>query len=145
MENAAQSSHHREPAGSGQIIAIMTTIQTPFGAKTTASEVVAGVRCPGQRMIVTGAASGLGLETARALARTGAEITLAVRAVESGRNAAREIIASTGNPKIHVATLDLADRASVNAFARGWQGPLHVLINNAGMMGGPELRTSAGW
>lgn len=58
---------------------------------------------------------------------------------------ATEIIASTGNPGVQVRALDLADLGSVAAFAAGWDGPLHVLVNNAGVMDLPEQRTPAAW
>ena len=54
-------------------------ITTPFGAESTAADVIAGVDLTGRRAIVTGASSGIGVETARALASAGAEVTLAVR------------------------------------------------------------------
>lgn len=54
-------------------------ITTPFGATSTASDVIAGVDLTGRRAIVTGGASGLGRETARALATAGAEVTVATR------------------------------------------------------------------
>jgi NAD(P)-dependent dehydrogenase (short-subunit alcohol dehydrogenase family) len=58
---------------------------------------------------------------------------------------AADITASTGNAGVHVAPLDLADRRSVGAFLAGWRGPLHVLVNNAGVMACPETRTPEGW
>ncbi|MEV4603062.1 SDR family NAD(P)-dependent oxidoreductase [Amycolatopsis sp. NPDC049253] len=118
---------------------------TPFGATSTAAEVVAGVDLSGRRAVVTGAASGIGEETARALASAGAEVTLAVRDAAAGERVAREIVASTGNAAVHVATLDLADPASVRAFAAAWQEPLHILVANAGVMATPERRTAQGW
>ncbi|SQD98118.1 putative oxidoreductase [Parafrankia sp. Ea1.12] len=120
-------------------------ITTPFTAECTAAEVVAGIDLGGRRVVVTGASSGIGVETARALAGAGAEVTLAVRDVEAGRRTADEIVAATDNKEIHVAPLDLADRASVAAFVAGWDGPLHILVNNAGVMATPELRTPEGW
>ena len=108
-------------------------------------EVIAGVDLSGKRAIVTGAASGLGVETVRALALAGAEVTLAVRAVESGERVADEIRECTGNPHLSVGSLDLADQASVAAFVAGWGGPLHILVNNAGVMATPERRTEEGW
>src|SRR4029077_738863 len=75
----------------------MTRLTTPFGFHSTASEVVAGLDLSGKRMIVTGAASGIGVETARALAGAGAEVTLAVRDTEAGARVAAEIGAETGN------------------------------------------------
>ena len=118
----------------------MSLVTTPFGAQTTAAEVVAGVDLTGRRAIVTGGASGIGVETARALAGAGAEVTLAVRDVAAGSRAAKEI---TG--RVPVAPLDLADQGSVAAFVAAWRGPLHILVNNAGVMASPELRTAEGW
>jgi NAD(P)-dependent dehydrogenase (short-subunit alcohol dehydrogenase family) len=120
-------------------------IVTPFGAGSTAAEVVAGIDLTGRRAIVTGGASGIGVETARALAEAGAEVTLAVRNIEAGDRTAEDIIATTGNKQVLVAPLDLADRASVAEFIDGWEGPLHVLVNNAGVMAAPETRTAEGW
>ena len=88
----------------------MTRITTEFGHDTTAEEVVHGIDLTGKRIIVTGAASGIGVETARALARTGAEVTLAVRDVAAGERTARDISETTGNRDVRVARLDLADR-----------------------------------
>lgn len=124
----------------------------PFGAATTAAEVVAGVDLTGRRAVVTGAGSGLGRETARALASAGAEVTLAVRDVEAGERVAADLAghladAPNGAPKpgaLHVAALDLADPASVAAFVEAWQGPLHILVDNAGVMATPETRTPQG-
>ncbi|WP_433174995.1 SDR family NAD(P)-dependent oxidoreductase [Actinoallomurus sp. CA-150999] len=122
-----------------------TRITTPFTAQSTAAEVVAGIDLTGRRVIVTGGASGIGVETARALAGVGAEVTLAVRNEEAGRRTAEDIIETTGNKQVLVAPLDLADQASVAAFAAAWDGPLHILINNAGVMASPETRTPEGW
>jgi NAD(P)-dependent dehydrogenase (short-subunit alcohol dehydrogenase family) len=120
-------------------------ITTPFGATSTAAEVAAGVDLTGRRAVVTGGASGIGVETARTLAAAGAEVTLAVRNTEAGDRTAADIIASTGNKQVLVAPLDLADRASVAGFVAGWDGPLHLLINNAGVMASPLMRTADGW
>ena len=119
---------------------------TPYGFHTTADEVVEGVDLSGKRAIITGGASGIGVETARALASVGAAVTLAVRNVEAGRHVAAEIAAKTGNTKVTAAPLELTDRSSVTAFVEAWQGPLHILVNNAGIMALPELhRTVEGW
>lgn len=123
----------------------MERITTPFGFATTADEVAAGLDLSGKRIIVTGGASGIGVETARTLAKGGAEVTLAVRNTEAGKKVAADITASTGNSQVRVALLDLADRASIAAFTAAWEGPLHVLINNAGVMAMPETRTAEGW
>lgn len=123
----------------------MTQITTPFGRHSTAAEVVEGIDLSGKRAIVTGAASGIGIETARALAHTGAEVTLAVRNTDAGTQTAADITATTGNQNIHVAPLDLSDRASIAAFIAAWEGPLHILVNNAGVMALPEQHTPEGW
>ena len=118
----------------------MTRITTPFGFASTADEVAAGVDLTGRRAVVTGGASGIGVETARALARAGAEVTLAVRDVEAGKGIAADI---GGN--VLVAHLDLADRRTIADFAADWHGPLHILVNNAGVMAMPEQHSAEGW
>lgn len=123
----------------------MTLITTPFGATSTAAEVAAGIDLAGRSAIVTGAASGIGIETARALAATGASVTLAVRDVDAGNAVAKDIAATTGNSAVSVARLDLADLDSVDAFVADWTGPLHILVNNAGVMNSPQSFTPQGW
>ncbi|MEY9964756.1 NAD(P)-dependent dehydrogenase (short-subunit alcohol dehydrogenase family) [Streptacidiphilus sp. MAP12-16] len=120
-------------------------ITTPFGAQTTAAEVVVGVDLTGRRAVVTGASSGIGVETARALAAAGAEVTLAVRDTAAGAKTAADITDTTGNAHILVAPLDLSDQASIAAFVTAWEGPLHILVDNAGVMATPETRTAEGW
>jgi NAD(P)-dependent dehydrogenase (short-subunit alcohol dehydrogenase family) len=93
--------------------------------------------------VVTGATSGLGIETARVLAAAGAEVVLGVRRLDAGREVAEELRRATGNDAIEAAPLDLADLGSVSAFARAWNGPLHILVNNAGIMALPDLQRSA--
>jgi NAD(P)-dependent dehydrogenase (short-subunit alcohol dehydrogenase family) len=119
-------------------------ISTPFGAQSTASEVIAGVGFGGRRAIITGGAGGLGRETARVLAAAGADVTIATRSLASAQRAAREIAAETGSRRVRGARLDLADPGSVRAFARDWTGPLHILVDNAGIMATPEQRTPEG-
>lgn len=132
-------------------------ITTPFGFATTAAEVLDGVDLRGRRALVTGGASGIGVETTRALAAAGADVTIAVRDVAAGERVAGEIGASLasdgaagggatgGAGAVHVAPLDLTDRASIDALVAGWRGQLHVLVNNAGVMATPETRTPEGW
>jgi NAD(P)-dependent dehydrogenase (short-subunit alcohol dehydrogenase family) len=112
----------------------------PYGAQTTAAEVVAGVDLTGRRAVVTGGASGIGVETARALALAGADVTIAVRNLDAGAKTAADI-----GRNVEVRPLDLADRASVAAFVAAWEGPLHILVNNAGVMASPLVRTPEGW
>jgi NAD(P)-dependent dehydrogenase (short-subunit alcohol dehydrogenase family) len=118
-------------------------IKTPFGFSSTAAEVIAGVDLSGKRAVVTGASSGIGVETARALAAAGAAVTLAVRNTETGERVAADIRQSTGNDAVDVAALELSDLASVNAFTATWRGPLDILVNNAGVMAIQELTISA--
>jgi NAD(P)-dependent dehydrogenase (short-subunit alcohol dehydrogenase family) len=92
----------------------------------------------GRTVVVTGASSGLGLETSRALACAGAHVVLAVRDLEKG-----ELVA--GDISTEIRALDVADLASIRAFAEGWRVPLDVLINNAGIMAVPEARTVEGF
>jgi NAD(P)-dependent dehydrogenase (short-subunit alcohol dehydrogenase family) len=120
--------------------------QTPFSRTSTASEVIDGVDLSGQTAIVTGAGSGIGTETARALASAGAEVVLAVRRPQAAEEIAADIAGSTGNTKVSVRALDLADQNSVRRFAAAWDRPLHILVNNAGIMALPDLeRTPEGW
>jgi NAD(P)-dependent dehydrogenase (short-subunit alcohol dehydrogenase family) len=121
-------------------------IVTPFGFTSTAADVLAGVDLAGRRSVITGATSGIGVETARALAAAGADVVLGVRRLDAGRQIAAKITASTGNINVTAAALDVADLASVRDFvARFSAEPLHMLINNAGIMELPELmRTEQG-
>ena len=119
-------------------------ITTPFGFTSTAAEVIAGVDLSGKRAIVTGASSGIGVETARALADAGAALTLAVRNTQAGERVAAQIREGTGNGAVTVGALDLSDLSSVSAFAAAWSGPLDILVNNAGVMAIQELTLSTG-
>ncbi|MBT2504264.1 SDR family NAD(P)-dependent oxidoreductase [Curtobacterium sp. ISL-83] len=120
-------------------------IVTPFASDSTADDVLRGVALDGVRVVVTGASSGLGKETARALAAAGADVTMAVRNEAAGRAAADEIAASGARGRLRVSGLDLADQASVSRFVSAWEGPLHLLINNAGLVTGGLERTAEGW
>ena len=94
----------------------------------------------GRTVVVTGANSGLGAICARELARAGARVVLAVRDTERGAEAAATMPGDT-----EVRALDLADLSSVRAFAAGWNEPLDVLLNNAGVMALPKRRTADGF
>lgn len=122
----------------------MDLITTRFDATSTADEVVAGVDLAGTRALITGGGSGIGVETARSLARAGAEVVIAVRDTTTGHAVADDIEATTGRA-VRVAHLDLLDRAGISDFAAEWQGPLHLLVNNAGIMACPLARTPEGW
>jgi NAD(P)-dependent dehydrogenase (short-subunit alcohol dehydrogenase family) len=125
-----------------------TPIDSPFGARTQAADVVRELDLSGRTAIVTGAAAGLGVETVRALASVGAAVVMPVRSRAKGEAVAAEIRASTGNPAVAVADMDLADYASVRAFADDFVGrgaTLDILINNAGVMATPERRIAGGF
>jgi NAD(P)-dependent dehydrogenase (short-subunit alcohol dehydrogenase family) len=114
-------------------------IETPFGFGSTAAEVIEGIDLTGKRAIVTGAASGLGVETARALVGAGAAVTLAVRDTEAGERVAADIRSTTGNDQVVVESLELTDYPSIAGFVGAWAGPLDILVNNAGVMAIQEL------
>ncbi|MEH2117766.1 SDR family NAD(P)-dependent oxidoreductase [Nostoc sp.] len=79
------------------------------------------------------------------MALTGAEVTLAVRNTYAGAQTAADITTTTGNQNIHVALLDLSSQESIAKFVAAWNGPLHILVNNAGVMALPKQHTSKGW
>lgn len=119
-------------------------LTTPFGFDSTAADVISGVDLSGKTAIVTGASSGIGVETARALAGAGAAVTLAVRDADATEPIAEEIRHRTGNDAVSVSTLDLSRPDSVVAFATAWTGPLHILVNNAGVMAVQHLTRAEG-
>jgi NAD(P)-dependent dehydrogenase (short-subunit alcohol dehydrogenase family) len=94
----------------------------------------------GRTFVITGANSGIGLMAAQALGAAGARVVLAVRDEARGREAAATVPGHTD-----VRRLDLADLGSVRAFAEAWDGPLDVLIDNAGVMAVPQRRTKDGF
>ena len=119
-----------------------------FGANTTTDEVLEGIDLTGKQALVTGASTGLGEETARALASKGAAVTLAVRNVAKGEEVAEKIRQSTGNQNIDVVQVELSVPDSVRACAANWlktHDALNLLINNAGVMACPLERTVEGW
>lgn len=118
-------------------------LTSPFTRDTTAEEVSAGIDLTGKRAVVTGGASGIGVETARVLALRGADVTIAARRLDAAEKVAREITAATGNPNVRTAALELTDRKSVARFADTWSGPLDLLINNAGVMMIQDLTRNA--
>jgi NAD(P)-dependent dehydrogenase (short-subunit alcohol dehydrogenase family) len=117
-------------------------ITSPFDWASTAMEVVDGIDLTGKRAIVTGAASGIGVETARALASAGAEVVIAARSVAAAERVADDIRATTRGGSVRTAPLDLLSRDSIDQFATSFTGPLHLLIDNAGIMAVPDRRLS---
>lgn len=120
-------------------------ITSAFGAFTPAREVVAGHDLSGKTAIVTGAATGIGIETARALAEAGANVVIAARKPDLAAEAIADID-KTAPGKTRFEMLDLSELASIRAFADRWAAtPLHILINNAAVMACPLDRTKDGF
>jgi NAD(P)-dependent dehydrogenase (short-subunit alcohol dehydrogenase family) len=99
----------------------------------------------GKTAIVTGANSGLGLVTARELARKGAHVIMGVRSTEKGEAAVKEIREAVPDAQLELRRLDLADLASVREFAGEQAQPLDLLVNNAGIMMTPKGTTKDGF
>ena len=114
----------------------------PFGFSSSASEVLSGVDLTGKTMIVTGGASGIGIETVKSLAAAGAAVTIAARRPDAAEDIAQTLRNETGNEKIDVRPLDLSNLQSVRTFVADWDMPIHALVNNAGIMALPELDRS---
>lgn len=102
----------------------------------------------GKTVVVTGANTGLGLESARALADKGAEVVMACRSLDKAEGAADRLRADLPDARLHVMSLDLQDLSSVRAFAQdfaGQFGRLDILLNNAGVMNTPYGVTRDGF
>lgn len=122
-----------------------TRITSPFGTFSTAREVVAGHDLSGRTAIVTGGATGIGVETARALAEAGAEVVIAARKPDLASAAAADINRTARGPGARFEMLDLSSLASVRDFGGRWgERPLDLLVNNAGVMACPLSRTTDG-
>jgi NAD(P)-dependent dehydrogenase (short-subunit alcohol dehydrogenase family) len=133
-----------------------------FGFHTTAEEVVRGVDLSGRQVVLTGASSGIGVETARALAMAGADLVLGVRDLARGEAAlrsfdklrtsgcrveakpARAELVEARAPRLRLLRLDLSDLASVAEFAAQIDGPADILICNAGVSKTPEKHLANG-
>jgi NAD(P)-dependent dehydrogenase (short-subunit alcohol dehydrogenase family) len=113
------------------------------GWATTAEEAIAGIDLHGVRALVTGGTSGIGAETGLALAAAGAQVTLTGRNLEVGRTVVARIIDQHPSADVSVVGLELSDPASVREFVAHWEGSLHLLVNNAGIMALPERVVNA--
>ena len=100
-------------------------------------------RLGGRVAVVTGGNSGIGRATATELARHRARVMIACRDVERGKQAADDIRNRVPGADIEVRHIDLADMTSVREFGEGYDGPLHVLVNNAGVMSPPRRTVTA--
>ncbi|MDT7847494.1 SDR family NAD(P)-dependent oxidoreductase [Streptomyces justiciae] len=126
----------------------MTTsrVTTPFHSHATTHEVIDGVDLSGRRAVVTGGASGIGVETVLALAGAGAEVTVAVRDTAAAEALRADWAGKSARGEIPVEEVDLADLRSVEAFGKRWDGPLDILVANAGVMAIPTRQvTEEGW
>lgn len=124
------------------------TNRNEFGHDTTTDEVLDGIDLTGKTVLITGGSSGIGTETARAMAAKGARIIFTGRDMEKGEAAVASIKASTGNDNIEVMSLDLASFASVRTFAEQFLAKydaINILINNAGIMACPQWKTEDGY
>ena len=120
-----------------------TPLGSPFGASSTAAEVLAGTDLTGRLALVTGGYSGIGLETVRALVGAGARVVVPARRPEAARQALGDLGAA-----VEVDELDLADQASTRAFTERFLTggrSLDLLIANAGIMACPLTRVGPGW
>ncbi len=115
----------------------------PFGFHTTAEKAVRGIDLAGKQIVLTGASSGIGIETAKALGRAGANLVLGVRDVAKGRAAADSISDDVASD-MRVEELDLRDPRSVVKFAACVSGPIDVLIANAGVSKTPDAHLPNG-
>lgn len=119
-----------------------------FGAQSTADEVLAGHDLSGKTVFITGGASGIGQEAARAMAAKGAHVVIAARNPEKLEEALKAIRSETGSDKVESIVLDLASLDSVRACADAANQRLDkidLLINNAGVMACPLSRTADGF
>ena len=137
---------HFRPSSDIESEGNMTTKTPQFDRDSTAQAVIAGQDLSGRTAIVTGGASGIGIETVRALASAGASVTIAARDRVKAKETADEINSEIGTERVSWDVLDLADLASVRAFAKRWEDrPLSLLINNAGVMACPHETTADGF
>ncbi|HJT98473.1 MAG TPA: SDR family NAD(P)-dependent oxidoreductase, partial [Rhodanobacteraceae bacterium] len=114
-------------------------IPSGFGAQTTAREVIGNIRLDGKTAIVTGGYAGIGVETVRVLAAAGARVIVPAR----DRAKAQKSIGELRN--VSIDDMDLAVPSTIDALAaRFGDRPLHLLINNAGIMAAPLSRDARG-
>jgi NAD(P)-dependent dehydrogenase (short-subunit alcohol dehydrogenase family) len=123
-------------------------MKSSFGYRTSALEVVDGLDLSGKRAIVTGGYSGIGLETTRALATAGADVTIACRDLARAQATAKTLNDSISANRVTAARLDLGSLESVRECASNYldsNDQLHILVNNAAVMACPQDKTSDGF
>jgi NAD(P)-dependent dehydrogenase (short-subunit alcohol dehydrogenase family) len=121
--------------------ALQLPIGSGFNAKSTATEVIKGIDLTGKIAIVTGGNTGIGLETVRVLTAAGATVIVPARDMEKAK---RNL---SGIERVEIEAMDLAQPDTIDAFTGKFLAsgrPLHLLINNAGMMWVPLQRNSRG-
>ena len=119
-----------------------------YGARATADDVLQDYEGKDRVVLVTGAFSGCGLETAKALAKRGAKVVLAGRNLEQGEQAKQMVMQGRKDAQVEVMHLDLSSLQSVQKFAKQYKEkgfPLHVLVNNAGVMACPFMLSADGY
>ena len=119
-----------------------------YGAETTTDEILEGVSLQGRHFMVTGASSGLGEETVRALSSAGAKVTMVARNSGKLNAAADRIRTSVPTSDLQTGLVDLADLSSIRSYAEEYlqeAAPIDVLINNAGIMACPFMTTKDGF
>ena len=125
------------------MVSAQEPVGSPFGYRSTAMEVADGIDLAGKHVVVTGGYSGIGTETVRALAAAGAEVIVGARRTPQAEDVLRKVPGA-----ITILPLDLADPASIDAFAdavaQRWQR-IDILINNAAVMASPLSRDARGY
>lgn len=126
----------------------MTPIKSPLAPRADAADLLKDTDLTDQTVVVTGGASGLGIETVRALLGAGARVIMPVRDTARGEEVARELAQATGNSDVHVLHLDLSSLKSVRQAAGeilALAPQINMLINNAGVMATPQGLTADGF
>ncbi|EDO48057.1 predicted protein [Nematostella vectensis] len=111
-----------------------TAAEKCFNQKSFTDDLAAASK---RSFMITGANSGIGKETARALAKSGATVHMVCRDEQRGEQARQELLQESGNQNIYLHVLDMSQPSNVCKFARDFAAsnrPLHVLVNNAGCM-----------
>lgn len=126
----------------------MTTSSATLGATTTTEDVISGISLSDRVALVTGASSGLGVETARVLAAAGAHVVMSARDPQKLEAAVEQVLARVPEASLDALVMDLADLHSVRAAAEKAlenYPSINLLINNAGVMASPLMRTAQGF
>ncbi|XP_019728127.1 retinol dehydrogenase 12 isoform X1 [Hippocampus comes] len=130
-------------------VTFLVVLFAPYIRRYAAGGVcVSSARLDGKTVLITGANTGIGKETALDLAARGARVVMACRDVDKGEGAAASIRAAYPEAQVEVRELDLADTCSIRSFAQQFLRDftqLHILINNAGVMMCPYTKTNDGF